>query len=423
MNNQKNIIILGGGFGGIQAALSLSKKLQKIKEKNGYRIIVIDKKEYHTFTPLLYEIATTSEQTANDLRLKHFVTYNLKHVLHNEHISVIQDTVFDINFEKQSVKLEHREILFEYLVIALGAQTNYFGIPGLQKYALPLKTFEDAIAIRNSIENQVKQNDHVHIVVGGGGPTGVELAGEIKSWGCKLMGELYKECVIDITIVDGSSMILPMLHKKTAEKAAKRLEKFGVKIVTNRRITEVTEKQVILDDKETFPYDICIWAGGVKATEFKNPLPVQYEKKGRIEITNTLQCINVNSKNKQYKNVYAVGDIVCAHDPETGIATPLMARPAITQGKIVAQNIINQIKYGEKAEIQTYSFKNYPYIIPVGGKYAITKIGSFTISGVLGWIFKGIVELEYFLSILPFSQAIETWFRGFLIFIKNDKLG
>ncbi len=420
MSNQRNVVILGGGFGGIQAALSLSKKLNTLKEKNIYRIVVVDKREYHTFTPLLYEIATTSEEIANDLRLRHFVTYNLKHVLHNEHISVIHDTVLSVNPENRIVYLKNREIPFEYLVIALGSETNYFNIPGLRQHALPLKTFEDAIGIRNTIEEKMKKQDKVRIVIAGGGPTGVELAGEIKSWGSKLTGELYKQCGIEVTLVDGGATILPMLHKKTAKKATKRLRKLGIMVVMGKRIAEIKEKEIIMDTKDSLPYDICIWTGGVKAMELKESLSLQYEKQGRIKISEALQCV---FQQKYNNNIYAIGDIACAYDPKTGVPTSLMARPAITQGKIVAKNIIEKIKHGEKAKQHSYVFRNYPYIIPIGGKYAIAKIGPITISGILAWIFKGIVELEYFLSILPFSQAIRMWFRGFLIFIRNDRLG
>jgi len=422
MEKYKNIVILGGGFGGVRTALSLSKKLKGIKDNN-YRIVVVDKKEYHTFTPLLYEIATTSEQTANDLQLKHFVTYNLKHILRDKHISVVEDTVLYVDINGKSVNLKYRSISFEYLVIALGAETNYFDIQGLKKYALPLKTFNDAITIRNAIETATIQKDRVKIIIGGGGPTGVELAGEIKSWGRELTGELHKKCAIDITIVDDGPMILSMFHQKIAMKAKKRLEKFGVKIMTGKRITEITKTNVILDDAELIPYNICVWTGGVKATTLTSELPVQYEKRGRIEITEALECIASNPNLNVCKNIYAIGDIACVYNPKTKQPTPLMARPAIVEGKIVAKNIIEKIKYGEKAKIYTYKPKNYPYIIPVGGKYAIAKIGPFTISGILGWIFKGIVELEYFMSILPFSKALKMWFRGFLIFIKNDKLG
>ncbi|MEX2410610.1 MAG: hypothetical protein WD607_04435, partial [Candidatus Paceibacterota bacterium] len=114
---------------------------------------------------------------------------------------------------------------------------------------------------------------------------------------------------------------------------------------------------------------------------------------------------------------YAIGDISCIYDPKTGNPTPAVARSAIEQGRIVAHNILN------KNNPKEYKYKKYPYIIPIGGKYAVAKIGPIVFSGFIAWVFKGVVELNYFLSILPFFKALKVWFKGLKIFIKNDRLG
>ncbi len=398
-----NIVILGAGFGGLQAALTLSKKLKKHDLWEKYSVILVDKNPFHTFTPLLYEIAATSPETASDLKLQELVSFPIESLIAYRHIDFINDEVAGVEMERKKIRLSRSEIDFEYLIIALGAEVNYFDIPGLQKHALPLKTFGDSIRIRDRIAEIFRSSGkNARVVIGGGGSTGVELAGEIKEWIPELRKECSSECGAEITIIESNPHILANLDERVIKRAERRLQKIGVSIIPNTKITKIDDKKTIhLENGNHIEGDVIIWTGGVKANGL-------FEK--RIEVPETTELKD---------GVYAIGDI--------SRMAPLMARPAIIQGRIAAKNIFQKILieegFEEKTERNFYKNRNYPYIIPVGGKYAVAKIGPFVISGIAAWIFKGLTELNYFLSIMPPLQAIKVWFRGFLIFIKNDRLG
>jgi NADH dehydrogenase len=264
-------------------------------------------------------------------------------------------------------------------------------------------------------------------VIGGGGATGVELAGEIKEWACELREELKNACEVDVMIIEGSPNILPGFDERVVRKVEKRLKKIGVVIIRNERVDKVTKKEIMLQSGERIAYDILVWTGGVKATALTAKMPLKKEIKGRIEITEGVECLPESADLKIYGKIYAVGDIACIINPKTGSTVPQVARAAITQGKIAAKNIIEDIKkqnyLSKKTKQYLYRPMNYPYIIPVGGKYAVAKIGPVVISGLLAWIFKGIVELNYFLSIMNPLKALKIWLHGFWVFIQNDRLG
>ena len=427
----KKIIILGGGFGGVQSALQLSKKLKNLKTKNNYQITVVDKYNYHTFTPLLYEIATTPKETSTYKQLKELVTYKFNTLFKNTNIQTKQSEVKDIDIKKKIINLKGSKLSFDYLVLALGSETNDFNIPGIKKHALKLKTFDDAISIRNKIVSKVQdKNDNktINVVIGGAGSTGVELAGEIRKWACQLEErDTPHTCTIEVILIQSANTILPNFQKKVIKQSQKRLVDLGVKIQTSKTIKEVTENKVTTDDHYSIPYDVMIWTAGIKASLLTKEMPVEKEKTGRVETVNKLECIPNNKELRTYKNIYAIGDISCIYNPETGQPTPAVARVAMIQGKIAAHNIIEDIKLSEglkrKTRKKTYRYKKYPYIIPLGGKYAVAQLGRVVFSGLFAWIFKGIVELNYLLSILSPREAIKVWIKGLKVFIKNDRLG
>ncbi|MBI4087476.1 MAG: FAD-dependent oxidoreductase [Candidatus Liptonbacteria bacterium] len=427
----KKVVVLGAGFGGLRAASLISKKLKSLKLLNKYEVILVDKNEHQTYTPLLYEVATTSQETANLCRLHEVATYRIESLIKNTGVRFVQAEVLSMDPLEGDIHLNNgQELCADFLVIALGSETNYFGIPGLEENSLPLKTFRDAIMMRDAIRNLAEsKGGPVKIVIGGGGPTGVELAGELKSWRRELEGQLKTECQLNILIVEAQPSILGGLHPKVISLAEKRLRKLGVEIMPGEKIVSAGKNEVALESGKKIAFDVLVWAGGIQSPRVLTKLPLHTEAHGKPVVGGGMECLPQTPDLKLRSMVYGLGDGVCFYDSATGKPTPAVARAAIVQADVVAHNVIEEIKKQEagsrkyEARITNYAPREYPYIVPVGGKYAIAKIGSWIIPGFDGWVIKGLVELNYLLSIMPFWRAIRIWLRGLWIFIQNDRLG
>lgn len=422
-HSKKNIVMLGGGFGGLACALALGRELRRLKLSDRYRAVLIDRNRYHTFTPLLYEIATTHSETAEDRVLRSAVTFPLAELLGPLGVHVAEDEVAGIDLEERAVRFRTRKLPFAYLILALGAEMNYFDIPGLERRALALKTFRDALQVRNALSTRAASGGLTRVIIGGGGPTGIELAAEIRNWACGAKGAT---CRFHVTIIEAGSTILAAFHTNVRARVARRLRSLGVQLITDERIAFVDDAYITLQSNEKIPYDVFIWTGGVKPPALLAKLPLKRDPKGRLEVGATMACVPTDG-GPQLTGVYAIGDLACLADPQTGTAVPGMARPAIMEGRAAAKNIIERIKAAEGLAGATRPFlfrpRNYPYIVPLGGKYAVAKVGPFVVSGFLAWLFKGLVELNYLLSILPWHRALAVWFKGLRIFIQNDHLG
>ncbi len=428
----KSIVILGAGFGGVQTARKLAKRIKKQNLTDKYKVILIDKNTYHTYTPTLYEIATTSDIVASNSQLKRIVALPLNEILEGLPVELVQAEVASIDPMHMELKLMSGTIInYDWLVLALGSQTNFFNIPGLAQHSLPLKTFNDALRIREKIIERVEgeQLPSVRVVIGGGGPTGVELAGEIKNLLNELPSIVQKKCTETVTIIDGAASIIPAFDKKLIATAQKRLAKIGVGTMTNERIQSVDEKEVSLVSGKKVPYDILIWTGGVAANHLMSTLTMMKKDPTgtRIVATEAMVCLPESEDLRLSGKIFGIGDAICFMDPKTGRPTPGVARAAISQGWTVAYNIMQEI-LAEQDLIHTVKMKHfhpmsYPYVLPIGGKFAISKLGPVVLSGLPAWLFKGVVELNYFLSIFSPLRALHYWFHGLWIFLRNDRLG
>ncbi len=409
-------MVLGAGFGGLRAAISIAKK-------TGKEVILIDRNDYQTFTPTLYEIAATSKETANYLDLKKIVTFPIRELIRKYPIKFIQTNIEALDLINGDIHCSgNLKLKFDYLVLALGSETNYFDIPGLRENSLPLKTFMDALEIRNRIFNAVSEGKkNLKIVIGGGGSTGVELAGELQEWLCELKKEIQK-CDASITIVEGASSILPGFDERIVKKALTRLRNLGINIINNEIIEKVILSEMMTKSGRKIFYDILIWAGGVQASNLMRALPLKKEeKRHQVVVAGKMECLPETPDLRLYGKVYGLGDSVCFFDPITEKPAPKVARAALLQADVVAHNIIEDLKGGGKHKV--YIPKEYPYMISVGGKFAVAKLGSLIISGFAGWILKGLVELNYMISVMGVWKALKIWLKGIKIFIQNDRLG
>lgn len=349
-----NIVILGGGFAGIRAALTLKSKI-KSKDIN---VTLIDKNSFHVFTPPLYEVATAEESQRN-------IAIPYKYIFDND-LHFIQGNVEKINTIERKISLNNNRVyIYDYLIFALGSESDDFGIPGIREYGIPLKTLEDAVQIRNALKNAKK------IIVGGGGFSGTELA-------CEL---ITHKGHLDITLIQGASIILRELGNGTSQLAKKRLLTGNVHLVLGERIKKATKETVEVESGKTFSYDVFIWTGGVKPNNLL----------GKIEVNKMLKVFNL-------KNVFAAGDAI----------SPGVAPRAEKMGKIAAENILRLIK-GEP--LLPYSNHHIEYVVPLGGHFATFAMGKFHISGIFAYILQQLIFLRYLLTILPFFEAAKRFLR------------
>lgn len=418
----KTILILGAGFGGVRAALDLEKRLAGNKD---WQIVVVDRNSFQTFTPNLYEIASAVkvEEEPYYVKLRGSVAIPYGHIFKNKKIDFIQADIRNINLSESLVTTGGGEELeFEYLVIALGAEVNTFGTEGVLEYAYKMKTVDDGVAIHKKLHELFKRGSEgslelpIHIVIGGGGFTGVETAAELAccSEHIRKVCQLSKDCQ-SITLVEAAPQILPFAKDAERTLIRQRLKVLGIKILENKKIKQVKNDKVILENGELFSH-MTIWSGGIQPNYLVQNLDsiIREEQRGFIKVNQYLQ---VQKPDGLHQHIFVVGDNAFILDPKIKKQVPAMAYTAITQAQLTANNIVRHIT---GRNLESYKPWSDVWIAPVGGKWALAHINGFSISGVLGWIIRQSVDLRYFLTILPPGKALRLFFRETLLFAKND---
>lgn len=411
-NQKKQIIVAGAGFGGISAALALAKNAsrdfcQKIE------ITVVDRFHHQLFTPALYEISSLPRANATDQELRGIMLLPIPLILKNKPVAFVCDEIIGFDAENQTITLKNKgKIGFDYIIFALGSETNYFNIPGLADHSFPLKRFDDAIRLRNTIEGAVKTKDHVKIAVGGAGASGVEIAAEFINFVCRLKEKNgVKKCSNEFVLIEAAPDILPGLETKVVLRVRKRLEELGIRIKPNSIISSVDEKTIFFKNGESELYDVFIWTGGVQGPKILKDFGLPLSPKGSLRVNSYLQV-------EGYEKIFAVGDNSSLDNQKTGKPLTWTVPVAEIEGKIAAKNIILSIK---ELPLKRFTpWKKYPNVLAVGKKYAVADLVYLRWSGLWGWIVKNLVELRYLVSILPIKEAFFLWLRSLKIFSSND---
>ncbi|HSW47614.1 MAG TPA: NAD(P)/FAD-dependent oxidoreductase [Candidatus Saccharimonadales bacterium] len=390
----KNIVILGGGFAGVAAAIKLKKTLKNSRAK----VTLIDKNSYHLFTPSLFEVATSEEPQRN-------IAIPFDKIF-DGNIETVKGLVEKIDTEKKSILLKNgTAINFDYLLISLGSEPAYFNIPGLQENSVGFKTLSDAVKIKNKINSMCCKeglcNRKVQAIIGGGGFAGTELAAELLTYKDRIarQNKLDKNC-LQLTIIQGSDRVLKELDNHVSELAQKRLTTPNVHFAFGGHIVKVDSEKVYTDNDKSYPYDILIWTGGVEANALaaKNGFPVN--KRGQIKVNDYLQMVGND-------HIFVAGDMAGFIDPKTQKTVPNVAQVAEEQGATAAENIVRLIK---NKELKPYHYRHFGYIVPLKGRFAVAELMyGLHFDGILGWILQQIVLLRYLLGILPFGIAFKRW--------------
>lgn len=391
----KKILILGAGYAGIETALELHNKKRK---QDDIEISIIDKNSYHTLLTELHEVAGNRISEEG-------VVVPLKDVFRYTDVQIIEDKINDIDFKNNRLISDNSEYAYDYLVIALGSEPNYYNIPGLKEYSFPLWSLKDAITIREHIkscfrkasreQNPSQRRKLLTFVIGGGGFTGVEMAGELAHW----IKSLCKEYGIPrsepkIILVEALPSILSIMKGKNPKKVQRYLElRLRVKVMLNSTITSLSPDEVHLKGKEPISTNTLIWTAGVKANNIADKLEMPKNKAGRIEVNEYTQT--------QYENVYSVGDI-CAFN-NNGQLLPAMVEPALQTGKAAAFNILASIRNLEKQKLKP---KFHGSMVSVGSFFAVSDIMGIQFPRLISVIMKYLVNIHYLFGIGGFELVI-----------------
>lgn len=389
----KEIVVLGGGFGGVSACHYLVKQLNGEKD---IKITLIDKNSYHLFKASLYEVATSEEPKKNIA-----IPYS---EIFNENLRFVKGNVSSIDYDNNLIRFDNSlNYSYDYLIIALGSDVSDFNTPGIKEYGLPLRYLEDAVKIRKEVESAFHKNVHdgrqINIVVGGGGFSGTELTAELINYKQKL-SKHHKtmEDLVKISIIQGADRLLNELDQKVSKLAGERLAQGSVNMILGSHITKV-DKDNIETNAEKYPYDVFIWTGGVRANGVLEKSGFKVNGRGQIAVNEFMQVNN-------YKNIFAIGDIAEYADPLTNKTIPGVAEIAQDQGRAAARNVLRSIK---NKNLKSYKYKHTGYIVPLRGKFAAAELTFVKTEGLLGWVLQQLVFLHYLLKILPPFKAIKRW--------------
>lgn len=425
------IAILGGGYGGIEAAKVLSKKYKKHDE---VEITIIDKNTYHTLMTELHEVAGSRVEPDA-------VMVSYERIFSGRKVNVVTDFITGIDFEKRTLTSDKTEYDYDYLILSTGGAPEFFDIEGVQENSFSLWSLEDAMRIREHFEERFRlaakepnpelKKQMVSFIVAGAGFTGIELMGEFAERR-DILCEKYHIPISDVkmVIVEALDSILPILEKKLRKKVVSYLESKGVEILLNARITGAEEGKVLLADGTEILTDTFIWTCGIHGSEFTSRIDLTKGNTARGEcsvasaegIHGMCGCrfeeeerhvvgvrgrilVNEFMQSPDYDNVYAVGDNLWF--VENGKVLPQIVETAIQTGNTAAKNIIADLENTTK---QAFKSNYHGFMVSVGGKFGVSNAGGMKVSGFMAMAMKHLVNMHYLFGIAGFN-AVWTYLK------------
>lgn len=413
----KTIHILGAGFGGLRVALDLGARRRELGDA---KIVLVDRNYFHTYTPLLYEVATgffKSPGPQDESRLAAGLEVDLRGICRARGVDFVQKNISKIDLGSDT------------LVLALGSETDDYGIPGVLEHGMAYKSVVDALALRRKLLDFIDRKRRgeevqISIVIGGGGATGSELAAELAQFFRHVVarGDI-KSGDYQITLVEIGPLLMAGGEQKISLWAYDRLSHLEVKVLRDTCVKRAEKGKVTMaprplkpgenpgallcdfraEHERTIEADVFIWCGGVRGPRVLASSGLPLDHKGRV-------VVDAHGRVQEHPNVWAIGD--CA-----AWEAPALAQAAIDQARMVAANIVRARK---NADLRVYTIKDYPLVLPMGGKYAVMQIGNGMSRGFFSWMVRQVADLKYFTSIMPLGRAIRLFVSGARVYQKND---
>lgn len=412
-----HVVIVGGGFGGLRAAKELGKQ--------PVEVTIIDRNNFHLFQPMLYQVATAGLSPAD-------IASPIRAILEGQrNTGVLMAEVTGVDVQKQQVVMEDQQTLhYDYLILATGATSNYFGHPEWRHIAPGLKSVNDALTVRRTVlsafeaaerePDEQKRRALLTFVLVGGGPTGVELAGAIAELAHQSLKGDFRHIdpsMTRIVLVQGPKRILPSFPAALAKKASKKLQQSGVEIKTGVHVKEVLQDGVMIGDEHLATENV-IWTAGVKASPAGKWLHTDVDHDGRVKVQQDLTIVG-------HANIFVIGDTALVE--QNGKHLPGLAPVAMQEAEYVASVITDQIT--GKAHPQTFHYVDKGTLATVGRGFGIVDIGPIRFTGLfawLTWLFVHILFLIGFrnrvLVFLQYAWTYLTFQRGSRVILPEDTM-
>jgi len=392
---KQRVIIVGAGFGGLACA-------RKLRKSSAYDVTLIDKNPYQLFSPLLYQVATAS-LPEDDIAFPVRTAYR--------EVKFVRAAVTGVDTATKTVSLSTgRTISYDDLVLAVGSEGATFGIPGVAEHTLQMKSIADAREIRRSllrnyelVEDEVLPIESLNVVIVGGGPTGVELAGAVR----ELQGEIRREFEAiapqaSVTLLEAGPRLLPSFHPRSSEHTAKTLTKMGVNVRVNAAVVGATATSLLLKEGDEIVAGTRVWAAGVVA-------PPQWKFLGETDRGNRLK---VQPTLQLRENVWVIGDAASVLGP-AGRPLPMIAPVAIQQGKYVARQLVRRAR-NESPE--AFAYRDKGQMATIGRRKAVVEIRSWLrFSGSIAWLTWLALHLAYLSGGRNRTSIFADWVWNYLV--------
>ncbi len=410
MADTKQIVIVGGGFAGLNIAKSL-------RSARDVRITLVDKRNHHLFQPLLYQVAMAGLSPAD-------IAAPIRSILSGQkNVRVLQAEVSSVDFARQVAVTNCGELQYDYLVLACGARHSYFSHDEWEEYAPGLKTVEQATEIRRRVltafetaeraTDRNEQKRQLTFVIVGGGPTGVELAGAIGEMSRFTLARDFRNIdskLARVILIEAGPRILPSFSEKLASRAVRDLEELGVQVWTSSLVTSVDAQGVTVGE-ERISAATVLWAAGVEASPLGRKLGLEVDRQGRIIVAPDLTIPN-------YPNVFVAGDQALCKDA-AGKPLPGTAPVAMQQGRYVARTIRGGLTGAAR---QPFVFFDKGQMATIGRSRAIVEVAGFKFAGFFAWIVWLLVHIYYLTGFRNRVFVVLSWAWSYLSFRRGARL-
>lgn len=409
--DKKRIVIIGGGFGGLKLA-------NKLRGGN-FQIVLIDKNNYHQFLPLIYQVASAGVEPSS-------ISFPFRKIFQRRDDFYFRwAEVNSIITEKNIIETSIGSLHYDYLVVAAGTVTNYFGNKQIESAALPMKTVEEALTMRNTLlanfesaltsEDPIEKQAFLNMVIVGGGATGVEISGVLSEMRRFVVPKDYPDlvgCKMNIYLIEASPKLLSAMSEEASDNAAKFLREMGVNVLLNTKVLDYKDQKVVLDNGEEIPTKAFIWVSGVTAVSFDHLDPALLNRGRRITVDSYNRVQGTD-------NVFAIGDICLQVEPDYPNGHPQVAQVAIQQGALLASNFKKMSK-GEK--LDEFRYRNLGSLATVGRNKAVADFANIKTQGWFAWIVWLVVHLRSILGIRNKLMVLINWIWSYITYDQSMRL-